>query len=58
MFKYLNEVRGELKNVSWPARTEVIKLTLIVVAISAIVSLYLGSLDFGFTKLLEAVIKK
>ncbi len=56
--KYLKEVRVELKKVVWPTREEVAKLTLIVVAISAIVGIYLGGLDYIFTKSLEAVITR
>lgn len=54
--KYLQEVRGELSKVVWPNKEEVIKLTIIVLIISAIVGLYVGALDFVFTKFLEIVI--
>jgi len=53
---YLKEVRHEMTQVVWPKRREVVKLTLTVIAISVIVGLYLGAVDFGFTKLLEVVI--
>lgn len=53
---YLKEVRLELTKVVWPKREAVIKLTLTVIAISAIVGVYLGALDFGMTKLLESII--
>ncbi len=56
--KFLNEVIGELKKVTWPKREEVIKLTLIVLLISGIIALYVGVLDIGFTKLLELIITK
>lgn len=56
VINYFKEVRLELVQVVWPKREEVIKLTLTVIAISAIVGLYLGAIDFGFTKLLEIVI--
>lgn len=55
---YLTEVRAEMAKVVWPKREQVIKLTLIVVLISAIVGAYLGVLDFAFTKLLELVISR
>lgn len=58
MFKYLREVLGELKQVTWPKRRDVIKLTLVVIIISAVVGGYLSGLDYGFTKLLETIIKK
>ena len=55
---YLKEVRLELSKVIWPKRDEVIKLTLIVIIISVIVGLYLGALDFIYTKLLELLINR
>ena len=55
---YLKEVRLELSKVVWPKREEVIKLTLIVIIISVIVGLYLGALDFIYTKLLELLINR
>ncbi len=56
--KYLREVRLELSKVVWPKKQEVIKLTLTVIIISVIVGLYVGALDFGFTKLLELFISR
>ena len=58
VIKFLNEVKGELKKVTWPKRKEVLKLTLIVLFISGIIALYVGVLDLGFTKLLELIITK
>ena len=58
IIKFLNEVRGELKKVTWPKRKEVLKLTLIVLLISGIIALYVGVLDLSFTKLLELIITK
>ena len=56
--KYLKEVRLELSKVIWPKRPEVIKLTITVILISAIVGLYVGVLDFGFTRVLELLISR
>ena len=53
---YFSEVRLELSKVTWPKREEVIKLTLIVFTISAIVALYAGVLDYILTKVLEFVV--
>jgi len=55
---YLRDVRSELSKVEWPKKEEVIKLTLIVLIISAIFGIYLGALDFAFTKVLELVISR
>jgi len=55
---YLSEVRSEMKLVTWPKRDDVIKLTVTVLLVSAIVGLYVGGLDFGLTKILESLISK
>ena len=52
---YFSEVRAELSKVTWPKRQEVIRLTLVVFAISLIVAFYVGGLDFVFTKILEII---
>lgn len=58
LIEFLKGVRFELSKVVWPKREEVIKLTLIVFIISAVVGAYVGVLDLIFTKALEAVISK
>ncbi len=55
---YLREVKVELAKVTWPKRQEVVKLTLIVFVISALVAAYVGGLDFIFTKVLGLVVSK
>jgi preprotein translocase subunit SecE len=55
---YLSEVKLELTKVTWPKRDEIVRLTLIVLAISAIVGLFSGGLDYIFTKLLSVFVVK
>lgn len=55
--KFLLETKDELQKVIWPTRKEVTQLTMVVVIVSAIVSLYIGGLDFIFTKLVQMVVK-
>jgi preprotein translocase subunit SecE len=55
--KFLRETYDELKKVVWPSRKEVLRLTAIVIAISIFVGLYIGGLDYVFTKITEAIIK-
>lgn len=50
---FLKETRVELKKVNWPTRQETIRFTLIVIAISAALSLFLGTLDFVFNFLMN-----
>jgi preprotein translocase subunit SecE len=55
---FLKEVRSELAKVIWPTKNEVIKLTLIVVVISVVIGLYIGGLDFVFTKLTDILVRR
>lgn len=54
---FLKETRDELKKVVWPTRQEVIRLTAVVILVSLIVGIFLGGLDFVFTKVMEIVVK-
>jgi len=54
---FLKEVKDELKKVVWPTRSEVIRLTAVVIIVSVIVGVYLGVIDFLLTKILALVIK-
>jgi preprotein translocase subunit SecE len=56
IINFFGEVKLELSKVTWPSREEVIKLTLIVFAVSAIIGLYVGGLDYGFTRLLSLIV--
>lgn len=53
---FFKEVRDELKKVVWPSKEEVIRLTGVVILVSALVGLYLGGADFILTKLVELLI--
>lgn len=57
ILSYFSEVKEELSKVVWPKPDQVVKLTLIVLAISLIVAGYIGLLDVGFVKLLELILK-
>ena len=54
--RYFRETRIELAKVSWPTRKEALNLTLIVLAVTTGMAIFLGSLDFIFTKLFELII--
>ncbi|MFH1423980.1 MAG: preprotein translocase subunit SecE [Candidatus Nealsonbacteria bacterium] len=53
---FLKEVKLEVRKVNWPTRHQTIRYTLIILGISSIVAVFLGSLDFLFTFLLEKFI--
>ncbi len=53
---FLKEVQLEMKKVNWPSRQETIKYTLIVIGASVTVAVFLGTLDFIFSALLNRFI--
>jgi len=42
---FLREAKAELKKVTWPGRTQIWYSTLVVIAFTLLVSVYLGILD-------------
>lgn len=54
---FLREARDELSKVVWPTKQEVVRLTFVVIAISLVVGLFLGGLDFVFVKIIGTVVK-
>jgi preprotein translocase subunit SecE len=55
--KFLNEVAVELKKVSWPTREELLASTWIVISITFILAVYVGTADFSLSKFLRSMIK-
>ena len=55
--KFLKEVQAELKKVHWPTRAETIKFTTIVIFITFVVAIYIGSLDYIFAKIIGILIQ-
>lgn len=53
---FLREVKVEMKRVNWPSKEETIKYTLMVILITLIVAVFLGTLDFFFTAILNKII--
>ena len=54
---FLKEVLEELKKVVWPTREEVIRLTFVVIAVSLVVGLFLGGIDFILVKITQVLLK-
>lgn len=57
ILNFLSEVKLELEKVTWPKRNTVINYLGLVIAISIVVAIFVGSVDFGLTKGLEFFIK-
>ena len=56
MRRYIGESWAELKKVAWPTRQTVIRLTLLVIAVSVAVGIYIYVLDRIFNTLLDVVL--
>ena len=56
--RYLVESWAELKKVAWPTRETVIRLTVLVIGVSAAVGLYIFVLDTIFNSMLDAVLAR
>lgn len=50
--QYLKDTRAELNHVAWPTKTQTMIFTSLVIALSVLVSLYLGLFDYVFTNAL------
>jgi preprotein translocase subunit SecE len=46
--QFMREVRGELRKVAWPSRSEVIHYTIIVLITIAVMTAFVGVLDYLF----------
>lgn len=56
--RFLDEVRGELTKVTWPTRNQTIKLTIIVIVVSVVVSAYAFGLDLMFQEIIKQLLTK
>jgi len=55
---FLNEVRNELKRVTWPNQKEVYATTVVVILTSAFFGLYLFVLDYGLKSVVSWIFRK
>jgi preprotein translocase SecE subunit len=53
LFRYFSEILNELKKVVWLSRRETIYLSGMVLIVTIIFALVLGTLDFGFSELIS-----
>ena len=55
--RYLRQTRGELRKVTWPTRQESQRLTAIVLGVTAVMALFLGTLDFIFSNVIQRLVE-
>ena len=54
--RYVGEIIAELKKVVWPTKAETRRLTVMVIVIAGSVGVFLGAIDYGFTRLMQLII--
>ena len=54
---FIKEVRTELGKVSWSTRKELLDSTVVVIAFTTIVTIFIGLVDIILSKLLSVLIK-
>lgn len=53
LINYLKDTFAELKHVSWPTQKQSVVYTALVIGISIVVAIFVGILDFGFSRGLD-----
>ena len=56
-FRFLRQVLGELRKVSWLTRREVLHLTVIVLIVTILSGIVFGAVDYGFSKLIDLLVR-
>ena len=54
---FFNEVKAELKKVTWPTKSQLVNNTLVILVFIAVITAILAVLDVAFVKLFEFVTK-
>jgi len=55
--QFLREVVMELKKVTWPSRKQTTGSTVVMLILVAIISVFLGTVDIGLSKLVQMVLQ-
>jgi len=55
--QFLREVVMELKKVTWPSRKQATGSTVVMLILVAIISIFLGTVDIGLSKLVQMVLQ-
>ncbi|MCK4859142.1 MAG: preprotein translocase subunit SecE [Candidatus Omnitrophica bacterium] len=55
--RFFQEVKGELKKVSWPTRSELINSTIAVIVGTILLGIFIGIVDFFLSHILGVFIR-
>ena len=54
--QYLKDSKGEMNKDTWPSRKATVGLTWVVLVVVLVISLYLGVVDLGLSKLIKLIL--
>ena len=54
--QYVKETIGELRKVSWPTRSEAWNLTIVVLIVLFVMTIFLGTLDLAYSRLFQLIL--
>jgi preprotein translocase subunit SecE len=55
--QFFREVAAEFRRVTWPNRAEVVRSTVVVLAVVFILGLYLAAVDMGLSRIVGVILK-
>ena len=55
--EFVREVIAEFRKVTWPSRQELINSTVVVITVTVVVALFLGSVDIVLANIVEAILR-
>ena len=55
--EFTNEVLAEFRKVTWPTRAELANSTVVVIAVTVVLSLFLGGVDVVLARVVERILR-
>jgi preprotein translocase subunit SecE len=55
--EFVREVVAEFRKVAWPSRQELINSTVVVIAVTVVVALFLGAVDVVLARIVERILR-
>ena len=55
-FRAFGEIISELRRVTWPSRQETFRLSLMVIGVATAVGVFLGAVDYAFSRMMNVIL--
>ena len=53
--KFLKEIQGELRKVTWPTKDELVGSTIVTIVVSLVVAIFIGIVDRIFVLVIQSI---